>query len=426
MAGLQRRGSISPSSRATPWRKLFARTGAWLPARVRRPTIRRSELPLAFADGTRADAVFRPRRDPRAAGAAPPISEIEVELERGDPLRLFELATALAADLPRTQSLRASKAERGYALAGDARAQAAAGARRRADGDGDPAGGARRRSPSNASAQVEVNAEGMLAHDDAEYLHQLRVGWRRLRSLLKLVGADRTIRGSRCPRSGAPLARLEPRTGARLGRIRGGDAARRRRRIPRAARHRPSARARHAAPAPAGGRRPRGHCHAAIPAAAARTRRFFCDARPDTRKCAAAGAGAGLDRSGAAKAARQTVAPGAAHPSRRCRRSASRARRGEETALRRRVLRASVYPQTPRAPTSLRCPSCNPILGRLNDLEIARKLLDEIAPAEDALPGAAYASGIVRGWLAASVAPQLKRLRSARAEFAKGTPFWTA
>jgi len=27
----------------------------------------------------------------------------------------------------------------------------------------------------------------MLAHDNPEYLHQLRVGWRRLRSLLKLA-----------------------------------------------------------------------------------------------------------------------------------------------------------------------------------------------------------------------------------------------
>jgi triphosphatase len=66
------------------------------------------------------------------------------------------------------------------------------------------------------------------------------------------------------------------------------------------------------------------------------------------------------------------------------------------------------------------------ILGRLNDLEVAGKLLDELAPAEDAAAGAAHASGIVSGWVAASIAPELKRLRVAQRAFAKCPPFWTA
>ncbi len=65
------------------------------------------------------------------------------------------------------------------------------------------------------------------------------------------------------------------------------------------------------------------------------------------------------------------------------------------------------------------------ILGSLNDLEIAAKLLDELAPEDDPAPGAAYSAGIVRGWLAARVAPELKRLRVAQRAFAKCSPFWT-
>ena len=66
------------------------------------------------------------------------------------------------------------------------------------------------------------------------------------------------------------------------------------------------------------------------------------------------------------------------------------------------------------------------MLGRLNDLEVAGKLLDELAPGKDGAPGAAHATGIVRGWLAASVAPELKRLREARRAFGKCEPFWSA
>ena len=35
-------------------------------------------------------------------------------------------------------------------------------------------------------------------------------------------------------------------------------------------------------------------------------------------------------------------------------------------------------------------------------------------------------TGIVRGWLAASAAPELKRLREARRAFGKCEPFWSA
>jgi CHAD domain-containing protein len=62
-------------------------------------------------------------------------------------------------------------------------------------------------------------------------------------------------------------------------------------------------------------------------------------------------------------------------------------------------------------------------LGRLNDLQVAARLLDESVPAV-AAPDLAHARGIVRGWLAASTAPELARLREARRGFAQCEPFW--
>src|SRR5208283_263043 len=101
----------------TPWRKLFAREGGRC-RRVFVTAIRRRELPLTFADGTRATLCFD-SGEIRSGHRREPINEIEVEIDHGDALRLFELADALATDLP-VQVLHASKAERGFALASGA------------------------------------------------------------------------------------------------------------------------------------------------------------------------------------------------------------------------------------------------------------------------------------------------------------------
>ena len=59
-----------------------------------------------------------------------------------------------------------------------------------------------------ALAQIEANAHGVLVSDDPEFLHQLRVGQRRLRAALRafrrIVAKDRTKQLRRCLRSLSP------------------------------------------------------------------------------------------------------------------------------------------------------------------------------------------------------------------------------
>jgi inorganic triphosphatase YgiF len=108
-----------------------------------------------------------------------PISEVELELISGDTEALLRFAEALA--LPLAYE---SKAERGYRLASGL----APGARKWRMPQLDPSS-----PPGSAFAalfaacimQAGTNASGMLRSRDPEYLHQLRVGLRRLRSVLQ-------------------------------------------------------------------------------------------------------------------------------------------------------------------------------------------------------------------------------------------------
>ena len=65
-------------------------------------------------------------------------------------------------------------------------------------------------------------------------------------------------------------------------------------------------------------------------------------------------------------------------------------------------------------------------LGRLNDLEVATRIIDELVPRGASDAAAAHAGGVVRGWLAASVGAELKRLRDVQRAFRKCPPFWNA
>jgi triphosphatase len=146
----------------------------------------RHAIPLTLANGTRAqlaldDGVIRAGR--RAAR----IAEIEIEMVAGDALPLFRLAQSLAADLPVTIGS-TNKAERGFALArgaGDVGLPVHAST---AELGRDPvAEAALRTILQGCLAQIAGNAPGLLADTDPEWVHQMRIGTRRLRSCLGLV-----------------------------------------------------------------------------------------------------------------------------------------------------------------------------------------------------------------------------------------------
>jgi triphosphatase len=121
----------------------------------------------------------------RAGGKQVPISEVELELKSGNPLSLYELAVALQQDLP-LHPESANKAERGYALylglpPAPAKAEPLALL---------PAMGAAVALQAivwNCMAQMQRNEYGLLHLSDPEYLHQMRVGLRRLRAALGLI-----------------------------------------------------------------------------------------------------------------------------------------------------------------------------------------------------------------------------------------------
>ncbi|MCX7891653.1 MAG: CHAD domain-containing protein [Burkholderiales bacterium] len=171
----------------TPLAKLFAKPG--LQARLAPVFVTdfvRTAATLAFADGAVAELAVD-AGEIRAGSQREPISEAEIELKSGSAANAFTLALAVCDDLPVRLGL-ASKAERGYALAAGAaprpRKAAPVALEREL-----PAGQALARIAWAAIAQMQANEGGTVRGEDPEYLHQLRVGLRRLRSILALARA---------------------------------------------------------------------------------------------------------------------------------------------------------------------------------------------------------------------------------------------
>lgn len=177
---------------ATPWRKLIAKaTRRGRLARSFTTEFERRTLPLVFADGTLA-AFCIDRGEIRAVCdrrlRRVRISEVEIELMTGDAANLYRLALALQADLP-LAVMTDSKAARGHALRCGRQLAAEA-----------PIHAARVALEADVAAedalaliareclhQIAANAPGLLAEDDPEWIHQMRVGTRRLRSCLSLL-----------------------------------------------------------------------------------------------------------------------------------------------------------------------------------------------------------------------------------------------
>ncbi len=144
-----------------------------------------------------------------------PISEVEIEVLEGPPSAAFDLAEQLAGTL----ALRpepASKLARGFALAGPAKPRPAR-ARPVDIADAPDAREAARRIVASCLAQAQANEEGVLASPDIEYVHQLRVALRRLRSALRL------FRDTLAPGEGAAFAEDLRWAAAALGRCRDWD-----------------------------------------------------------------------------------------------------------------------------------------------------------------------------------------------------------
>ena len=149
----------------------------------------RRTVPLRFADASTALLCIDcgELRDPDGEQQRS-IAEIEIEQFTGAPLELFRFAALLAADLP-LRILMAGKAERGHALLrgdpdGWRQPVRAAAPVLTADGDAASALAAIVR---ECAGQIAGNAAGLVHDDDPEWVHQMRVGTRRLRACLGLL-----------------------------------------------------------------------------------------------------------------------------------------------------------------------------------------------------------------------------------------------
>lgn len=143
----------------------------------------RKTIPLEFG-GNRIDYCFD-RGELRAGDRFEAICEIGLELQSGSSAGLFEFALELQKTIPLKLEHK-SRAERGYALFSD---KAAAGA--------PPASVLHKKMSLGAACkeialgclrQMQPNADGLAAGKaDSEYLHQLRVALRRMRSYFDVL-----------------------------------------------------------------------------------------------------------------------------------------------------------------------------------------------------------------------------------------------
>ena len=138
---------------------------------------------LTFENGDRVEFALD-RGEIRASSRAAPVCEIELELKAGAPARLFEVALALVRDLP-VRLEPESKAERGYRLAGGMPRTPAKAEDVLLPADC-TASGALAAILRSCLAHLQANEDGMLEGADVEYLHQMRVALRRMRSAFTL------------------------------------------------------------------------------------------------------------------------------------------------------------------------------------------------------------------------------------------------
>jgi len=171
---------------ATPYGPVFAKRRvreALRPVFTTRFT--RTLRQLALADGAQAE-LCADLGEIRAGNRRAPVCEVEIELKGGSPrpMALFGFAAELLQEVPfRLGAL--SKAERGYALYRNAppRPRKALPVALRPDMS---RAEVLQTVARGCLAQIHANEEGFLGGRDSEFLHQLRVGFRRLRVALAM------------------------------------------------------------------------------------------------------------------------------------------------------------------------------------------------------------------------------------------------
>lgn len=112
-----------------------------------------------------------------------PVCEVELELKRGETKDLFRLARVLAEDMPLRLEVK-TKAERGYELLHDGRLKAERASELRVVPEM-PAGEAFRAIALSCLRQIVAN-EPVMCGGQAEALHQMRIGLRRLRAAIAI------------------------------------------------------------------------------------------------------------------------------------------------------------------------------------------------------------------------------------------------
>ncbi|HEV8314101.1 MAG TPA: CYTH and CHAD domain-containing protein, partial [Burkholderiaceae bacterium] len=144
---------------------------------------RRTAWPLHLPPGTDVELVLD-EGELRCGDSREPICEVECELKAGVPAALFDLARQMQDGVP-LRIGNVGKAARGYALLSP-QAPSAVKAQPVELHAAMTVEQGFQAIASSCLAQVQANEPGVIAGSDAESVHQMRVGMRRLRSLLRL------------------------------------------------------------------------------------------------------------------------------------------------------------------------------------------------------------------------------------------------
>ena len=147
-----------------------------------RVEVARTTWRIELAPGTSVEVALD-RGVVRHGGASAPISEVEIESLEGEPLAVFDFAERIVGDIALRPSA-LTKAERGYRLARGEKLAPTKARQVAMDGAMAPAQGARA-AIAAALRQLQDNEAGMLATRDPEFVHQMRIALRRLRSALR-------------------------------------------------------------------------------------------------------------------------------------------------------------------------------------------------------------------------------------------------